>query len=263
MKSKFFWMTGLCGLLLIILACGGNSATATNLPTSTQAASPNPTSTPTNKPDSQPTARATAASTPLGVESTLAATSTPSSTPVSAPPIDFQVASLFEGDVILSGDDVVEITVGSPGFAVVGFARPSAVVSVNETIITVDESGMFTHFLPLTEGPNFAEVVVSDLLANQQAMLLVVYSIPDSEGPPLHVMWPPDELDVTVGRVSVIGTTRLDAVVSVNGTTVNVNVESGFQQEIVLQEGPNLIEVTASDIVGNSRTVQRVVTWVE
>jgi len=49
----------------------------------------------------------------------------------------------------------------------------------------------------------------------------------------------------------------------VNGVTVAVNAESAFRYEIPLEEGPNLIEVTASDLLGNSETVQRVVTWVK
>jgi len=122
---------------------------------------------------------------------------------------------------------------------------------------------MFVAFMTLAEGPNFADVIVSDLLGNQKSVLLVAHSIPPTVGVPLHVAWPLDEFDVESGRVSVIGTTRPDAVVSVNGVPVAVTAESAFRYEIPLEEGPNFIEVTASDLLGNSETVQRVVTWVK
>ncbi|MFQ5934039.1 MAG: hypothetical protein ACE5KI_05295 [Dehalococcoidia bacterium] len=191
---------------------------------------------------------------------TQAPTPTPTATAVSA--LDLTLVGLSQGEPFLSDDDVVEATVGTPGFAVVGFTNPAAVVSVNGRLIFVDELGMFVASITLLEGPNFADVVVSDLLGNQRSVLLVVHFISPAAGVPVHVVWPPDEFDVAVGRIPVIGTTRTDAVVSVNGVLVNVNVEGVFRRDILLQEEPNLIEVTASDLLGNSQTVQRVVTWI-
>lgn len=170
---------------------------------------------------------------------------------------------MYHGEGLLSEDDVVEITVGTPGFAIVGFTNPAAVLSVNGKLVSVDDHGMFFDYLTLQEGPNFAELTVSDLLGNQRSTLLVVHFILPDDGIPLHVMWPPDKFNVDVGRIPVIGTTRSDAVVSVNGTAITVNADSGFHQEIILQEGPNAIEITSSDFLGNSQTVQRVVTWIK
>ena len=144
----------------------------------------------------------------------------------------------------------------------VGFTGPAAVVSVNGRLIFVDELGMFVASITLLDGPNFADVVVSDLLGNQRSVLLVVHFIPPASGIPLQVVWPPSDFDVEVGRIPVIGTTRPDAMVSVNGTSVTVNLEGVFRHEILLQDGPNVVEVTASDLMGNSQTVQRMVTWV-
>ena len=246
--KKGLHLVGWSVLLLFTFACGGPSPTST--PILLQTVEPSPTRTPTPSTEVEPT-------------------SVPTSTPTTIPTVidvsslELQVVGLSDGEAFLSEEDVIEVTVGSPGFAVVGFTNPSAVVSVDGRLIPVDEMGMFVAFLTLVEGPNFADVIVSDLLGNQRSVLLVVHSIPPTVGIPLHVAWPPDEFDVEVGRVSVIGTTSPDAVVSVNGVVVAVNAESAFRYEIPLEEGPNLIEVTASDLLGNSETVQRVVTWVK
>ena len=96
----------------------------------------------------------------------------------------------------------------------------------NGKLIPVDEMGMFVAFVALVEGSNFVEVVASDLVGNQKSVLLVAHYVPPTEGIPLYLVWPPDELDVGVGRISVIGATWPDAVVSVNGVVATVNVES-------------------------------------
>lgn len=248
MLKKGLHLVGWSVLLLFAFACGGPSPTST--PISSQTLEPSATRTPTPSTEVEPTPVPT--STP---------TTIPTATDVSS--LELQVVGLSDGEAFLSEEDVIEVTVGSPGFAVVGFTNPSAVVSVDGRLTPVDELGMFVAFITLVEGPNFVDLVVSDLLGNQRSVLLVVHSIPPTVGIPLHVAWPPDEFDVEVGRVSVIGTSRPDAVVSVNGVAVAVNAESAFRYEIPLEEGPNLIEVTASDLLGNSETVQRVVTWVK
>lgn len=170
---------------------------------------------------------------------------------------------MSRGEPFISGKDVVEVTVGTPGFPVVGFTNLLAVVSVNGKLVFADEFGMFVAPLILVEGPNFVEVTASDLPGSERFILMVVHFIPSGSGVPLHVIWPPDEFDVDVGRLTVIGTSRPDAVISVNGVPVLLSVEDVFRHEISLQEGPNLIEVNASDLLGNTRTVQRVVTWVK
>ncbi len=248
--KKGLHLVGWSVLLLFAFACGGPAPTSTPILLQTLEPAPSATRTPTPSTEVEPTPVPT--STP---------TTIPTATDVSS--LELQVVGLSDGEAFLSEEDVVEVTVGSPGFAVVGFTNPSAVVSVDGRLTPVDELGMFVAFITLVEGPNFVDLVVSDLLGNQRSVLLVVHSIPPTVGIPLHVAWPPDEFDVEVGRVSVIGTSRPDAVVSVNGVAVAVNAESAFRYEIPLEEGPNLIEVTASDLLGNSETVQRVVTWVK
>ena len=256
MKSALLF--GFCSAMFLVLACGGTSPDSTPLKPS---AGTTPMA-PTPKSEFQPTLP----SAQIGSSTTEPTPgseflTSPSPTPLAIPSLALKVAGVSRSEGLLSEDDVVEVTVETPGFALVGFTSPVAVLSVNGKLVPVDDEGMFVDYMTLQEGPNFAELVVSDLFGNQRSTLLVVHFIPQDQGVPLHMIWPPDEFNVDVGRISIIGTTRSDAVVSVNGTAITVNGESGFHQEVILQEGPNLVEITASDFLGNSQTVQRIVTW--
>jgi ABC-type oligopeptide transport system substrate-binding subunit len=67
----------------------------------------------------------------------------------------------------------------------------------------------------------------------------------------LTVASPQDESVVYTFETEVAGTTEPDAVVSVNGALVEVDAAGGFSTLVDLEEGPNLIEVLASDYEGN------------
>jgi len=69
----------------------------------------------------------------------------------------------------------------------------------------------------------------------------------DTTSLPLAVTQPKDESVVNTPEVVVEGTTNPDAVVSVNGTVADVDAEGKFSVTVPLEEGPNLIEVYASD----------------
>jgi hypothetical protein len=63
----------------------------------------------------------------------------------------------------------------------------------------------------------------------------------------LAVTQPEDESVVNAPEVVVEGTTNPDAVVTVNGTVADVDADGKFSVTVTLEEGPNLIEVYASD----------------
>ncbi len=64
----------------------------------------------------------------------------------------------------------------------------------------------------------------------------------------LTVTQPTDESIINADKVEVIGITVPNAVVSVNGNLVEVDEEGNFTMMVVLEEGPNLIKVIASDL---------------
>jgi Glucodextranase, domain B len=67
----------------------------------------------------------------------------------------------------------------------------------------------------------------------------------------LQVRSPLDESIVNTPTLTVMGTTTPNTVVSVNGQLATVDASGNFQLTLSLDEGPNVIEVVASDVNGN------------
>lgn len=65
----------------------------------------------------------------------------------------------------------------------------------------------------------------------------------------LKVTEPQDESVVYTSGVTVKGTTSADALVTVNGIVADVDADGKFSVTVPLEEGPNLIEVFASDFL--------------
>ena len=78
----------------------------------------------------------------------------------------------------------------------------------------------------------------------------------------LTVSQPADGSIVDIGSVEVTGHTTPDAVVSINGELVEVDGEGNFTIMVVLEEGPNIIEVIASDLEGNEESRTLVIVYV-
>ncbi len=67
----------------------------------------------------------------------------------------------------------------------------------------------------------------------------------------LTVTQPADDSIINADKVEVRGRTTRGAIVSVNGELAEVDEEGNFTMMVVLEEGPNIIEVIASDLEGN------------
>jgi uncharacterized protein YfaP (DUF2135 family) len=80
---------------------------------------------------------------------------------------------------------------------------------------------------------------------------------------PLTVTQPLNETTVYAADLVVKGQTESDAVVSVDGVTVEVDAEGKFSTTVALEEGPNPIEVYASDFEGNEGSVFLTVIYVK
>ena len=78
----------------------------------------------------------------------------------------------------------------------------------------------------------------------------------------LEIAEPADESVISTGTVAVRGSTTVDAVVSVNGAVVEVDAQGSFEAIVTLEEGPNLIEVVASDLTGAGESVDIVVVYI-
>ena len=60
-----------------------------------------------------------------------------------------------------------------------------------------------------------------------------------------------ENLFVTTDNVQVTGHTTIDALLSVNDSVLEIDSEGKFVHTVQLEEGPNLIEVVASDVDGH------------
>jgi hypothetical protein len=67
----------------------------------------------------------------------------------------------------------------------------------------------------------------------------------------LEVTQPQDESVVNTSEIVVKGETNPDAVVTVNEAVADVDADGRFSVTVALEEGPNLIEVFASDFEYN------------
>jgi hypothetical protein len=79
----------------------------------------------------------------------------------------------------------------------------------------------------------------------------------------LTVTQPTDGSIISTDRVEVRGSTSPGAVVSVNGEVMVADTEGNFAITISLEEGPNIIEVIASDEEGNEAAIGLTITLVK
>jgi hypothetical protein len=79
----------------------------------------------------------------------------------------------------------------------------------------------------------------------------------------LEVVEPVDGSIVNVDKVEVRGQTVAGAVVSINAEIADVDERGNFAITIELEEGPNIIEVIASDEEGNEARASLTVTLVK
>jgi len=70
--------------------------------------------------------------------------------------------------------------VNVPSVEVRGEASPGTVITFDDEILVVDESGEFAVTLPVEEGPNAIQVVASDAEGNEVSLELVVTYDPES-----------------------------------------------------------------------------------
>ena len=63
----------------------------------------------------------------------------------------------------------------------------------------------------------------------------------------LQLISPPElEVFTETGTLTVVGRTRVDAVVTINDSVVEPDIDGEFSLDVPLEEGPNIIEVVAS-----------------
>jgi len=144
--------------------------TTTVPPTSTSTSTPTPT--PTSTPTSAPVPTATPSPTPVPT-----AVPTVLPIPTVVPTVSssaFNLALNFEG----IGDESI---VRSDTVLLRGVTSADAIVSVNDVIIQVQADGTFELTIGLKPGPNFVDVVASNLDGSSHSSSLAIISIPPED----------------------------------------------------------------------------------
>ena len=79
---------------------------------------------------------------------------------------------------------------------------------------------------------------------------------PVAGGLSLVILDPPDGTVVNTKTITIRGKTSPDAVVTVDDDLVGVDASGGFSKPVVLEPGPNVFTVIASDEDGNQQTIE-------
>jgi hypothetical protein len=146
-----------------------------------------------------------------------------------------------------------------------GGTEPDAVLTVNMQVVP-HPSGEFLYQLDLMEGLNRFEVLAEDAFGNTAFFLLEVTR--DSIPPDLDLSHPRDGLELNRTEVMVVGlASDHDAVhisvlrqhTDVIGLVVPTDHLGHFALSVELEEGRNVIVVTATDLAGNEMVVRRTV----
>ena len=169
-------------------------------------------------------------------------TPTPDSqpTPTGTVPLSLSIAGPSDGQVVAVAAVVVH-----------GHTQPGATVTAGSQSVVAGDDGAFQLEIALQPGENNLEIVAVGAGGTRIAnTLTVVFEAPVSEAFFLVISEPVDQSIVSTGRITVAGQTTASAVVTVNGVGVQVSDTGGFSTAVVLEPGPNLIDLVGSSAQG-------------
>ena len=241
MKKKIIVAVMVCGLLAVLLVSCTKSASTSSTPTGES-------------------------STPV-LTSALTATS---STPVTSP-LGTTSGTLKSGLPLSVTEPADSATINGDTVNVQGTTTPGATVSVNDNVVTADSTGAFSTNVSLDAGPNAIDVIATDDNNNQGEVLIMINATPTSSATtsaipsasqgtlPLTVISPTDSATVSISTVTVQGQTTPGATVTVNGISDVADANGNFNIDVSLDNGPNAIDVIATDDSGNQGEVLLIV----
>jgi uncharacterized protein YfaP (DUF2135 family) len=136
-------------------------------------------------------------------------------------------------------------------------------VTVNGGAVAVNADGSFSTALALVAGSNTVTVIATDNAGNQQVDTRTVTY--DPAAPVLTVSSPADNSSSSQTLVTVTGSVNESSTVSVavNGGSPQYATVSGtsFTAAVYLVAGSNTIDITATDLAGNTTSSKRTVTY--
>jgi RHS repeat-associated protein len=148
-----------------------------------------------------------------------------------------------EGALLEVGNVVVAVSATDTG----GIA--SVVVSGVGCLSYPD--GLYRATVPLAEGSNLLEAVVTDMAGNEGRGSVTVFR--DSAAPSLTIVSPQDGARIAGSSVTISGSVDdlLAVTLTVAGQAVAIGPEGTWEGVAVLAAGPNTVEVVATDALGH------------
>ncbi|SHF76377.1 carboxypeptidase regulatory-like domain-containing protein [Ornithinibacillus halophilus] len=161
-----------------------------------------------------------------------------------------------EEDILTSGDIVLSGT---------GEYRSTVTISHGDEVlaeIVPNHDGTFTAEITNLDHGEYDLVLASSNFAGTVTQENTVHVIVDKHAPELELTSPSDHLITNKEVVDVTGTVADDNLheVFVNDELVSVLEDGSFDTRVILEEGTNIVTITAMDLVGNVTTIERTVT---
>lgn len=265
--KRFFVLLGLplAGMLLLVIAgCvqevgrdgePGSTVSPLTAQLSTPVTPPTkgPTSIPAPASTEAPTLRVSPTATPVATkaatpDATLPPTLRPPATPTLLPTKEPLLELLLDVQAPVDGS-----TVRSEAVVVFGQASPGALVDIGGVAAEVTPDGRFQAEVTLAPGINILTIVASDGVGNKKTTQLNITSLALPPQPfLLLVTEPKDQSIVSDSQILLAGRTGPEAITSVKGVSVEVDVLGFFSTIVSLEPGPNIIDVVATDTDGSA-----------
>jgi hypothetical protein len=138
---------------------------------------------------------------------------------------------------------------GQATIGVQGRTEAGVTLTVAEAAVPVSAQGEFQTQVTLKDGQQSIVFTATDVAGNVgQAQLKVTL---DTTPPVLTITKPTMYSTVFTNVCEVAGKTEPGAIVRIAGAAVSVNADGSFSFNVMLKEGDNLINITATDAAGN------------
>ena len=130
--------------------------------------------------------------------------------------------------------------------------------------ITVPDTGLFTiDNVIVKDGTNTFKVRLKDAKGNTSELSNEVTTLIKKTAPILELSSPEENKTITgePNTVTVSGKTEDNARITVNGRWVTMGTNNSFSYAYPLSDGDTTLEIIATDLAGNQKTVKRKVSY--
>jgi hypothetical protein len=202
-------------------------------PTATAVSVPEPTATADPKPADTPV--------PVSVPPTPIApiTPDPTATPEAIVTLTLDMRGPEDGSIVQTDGVIVH-----------GIASKGSQVTVNGISTSLNEDDRFSMLVDLEPGENQINITASSGSEQTSKTIKITSLVPPPQPFFLLVTQPEDQSITSASQIPLGGRTIPGAVVSVNGVSVPVDPVGIYSTMLSLNEGPNIIDVLATDSAG-------------